>query len=290
MFFQGQQLYDAGKVRASLEIFRNSYAAYASPNSHLYIARCWRDLGHGARAYAEYKAVLLEAAESAEPGRYTMTLQAAMLERAALRSRLGVLHLDVPRRLPGLEIKLASHRLAMAERAEPHFVDPGTVTVSATAPGRAAFRRSYQLSAGEQRTARIELRPLPAEVAGRVVEPVVVAKPREPAWPSWRVLAVSSASLGTVGFGVWGAFGLKAASRYDRLEAQCGGSCGRDQPEEIASGRRETLISQIGLGVGAVGILGGLAAYWWGRRARLETVSKLELGPSRAVTTLGATF
>jgi hypothetical protein len=299
LFFLGQQLYDAGKIRASLEIFHNSYAAYASPNSHLYIARCLRDLGHRAEAYAEYKSVLLEAAEAAEPDRYTMTLQAATLERAALRPRLGVLRLEVFATVPGLEIKLASRRVAVAEWSQPHFVDPGTVTVSATAPGRLAFLRNYEISAGEQRTVRIELGTVevkrPARAIG-VVDIVGVAgtefaaEPSEPPWPPWRVVAVSSAGLGTVGFALWGAFGLKAASRYDRLEAQCGGACGRDYPEEIASGRRETLISQIAFGVGAVGIAGGLAAYWWGRRARPETTAGLELGPSRALCKWGGTF
>jgi hypothetical protein len=43
-FFAGQKLYEAANYEEALAELRASYAAVKSPNSHLYIARCLRNL------------------------------------------------------------------------------------------------------------------------------------------------------------------------------------------------------------------------------------------------------
>ena len=291
-FTQAQQLFDAGKIEAALEAFRSSHAAYPSPNSRLYIARCLRDLGRHAEAYAEFKAVLLDAAEADDADRYSPTLEAASLERASLRPRLGMLRLTVPDDVPGVEVKVGSRVVPRADYGQPIPVDPGTVTVSATAPGRRPFLRTYSIAAGERPAATVVLPP--TETGSPVAETAPPAAPAPPAaapWPTGRAVAIGSAGVAVVGLAVWGAFGLQARARYDHLRGECDGHCGPEYQDSIDAGRTETLISQVGLGVGVAGAAGCILGLVLGSgESRTGNLPGLELGRTHARLSWGGVF
>jgi hypothetical protein len=291
-FTQAQQLYDAGKTEAALEAFRSSHAAYPSPNSRLYIARCLRDLGRNAEAYAEFKAVLMDAAEADDADRYAQTLEAASLERASLRPRLGMLRLTVPDDLAAVEVRVGGRVVRRADWGQPIPVDPGTVSVSVTAPGRRPFLRTYSVAAGERPAATVVLPPAEATSPGPA--PAAPAPPPPPVaapWPTGRAVAIGSAGVAVVGLAVWGAFALQARARYDHLRGECDGHCGPELHDSIDAGRTETLISQVGLGVGLAGIAGcilGLALN--SGESRTGSLPELELGRAHARLTWGGVF
>src|SRR5262249_40070396 len=60
-FQKGDELFGKKKFALALEAFKESYAAVPSPNSHLYIARCLRELNDTKAAYAEFGKVIDEA-------------------------------------------------------------------------------------------------------------------------------------------------------------------------------------------------------------------------------------
>src|SRR4051812_4881405 len=60
-FTKGGELFKAKRFGAALEQFEQSYRLVPSPNSHLYIARCRRDMGETRAAYLEFDKVLAEA-------------------------------------------------------------------------------------------------------------------------------------------------------------------------------------------------------------------------------------
>src|SRR5262245_29469826 len=60
-FDSGSKLFDGRKYGQALTAFQASYAAVPSPNSHLMMARCLRELSKPADAYREYQAVAKEA-------------------------------------------------------------------------------------------------------------------------------------------------------------------------------------------------------------------------------------
>src|SRR5690349_1041086 len=87
-FAAGQKAYENKQFEQALAEFRASYKAVASPNSHLYIARCLRDLNRVGEAYDEYTQVILESADKlGTEKKYAATQKAASEERAALPSR-----------------------------------------------------------------------------------------------------------------------------------------------------------------------------------------------------------
>jgi hypothetical protein len=291
-FTQAQQLYDAGKTEAALEAFRGSHAAFPSPNSRLYVARCLRDLGRNAEAYVEFKAVLLDAAEAEDADRYSMTLEAASLERASLRPRLGMLRLTVPDDVPGLEVKVGGRVVFPADWTQPIPADPGTVTVSATAPNRQAYSRTFLIAAGERPAIVLALAPS-EETEPPVAEPVPSSPPAPVAapWPTWRAVAVGSAGVAVVGLAAWGAFGLQARARYDHLRGECAGHCGPEFQDSIDAGRTETLISEVGLAVGAVGLAGCVLGFLLDSgEVRTGTMPVLELGRAQARVSWGGVF
>src|SRR4051812_6196966 len=80
-FFAGQKLYTDKGYEQALVAFRASYAAVPSPNSHLYIARCLREMGRVAAAYDEYSKVILESADRVgSDQKYEATQKAASAE------------------------------------------------------------------------------------------------------------------------------------------------------------------------------------------------------------------
>jgi hypothetical protein len=291
-FTQAQQLYEAGRTEAALEAFRSSHAGYPSPNSRLYIARCLRDLGRNAEAYTEFKAVLMDAAEADDADRYAQTLEAASLERASLRPRLGMLRLTVPDDVPMAEVSVAGRVVSRAEWGQPIAVDPGTVSVSATAPGRRPFLRTYSIAAGERPAATVVLPP--AGSASPAPAPAAPAQPAPPVaapWPTGRAVAIGSAGVAVVGFAVWGAFGLQARARYDHLRGECDQHCGPEFKDSINAGRTETLISEVGLGVAAAGAAGCILGLILGPgESRTGSLPGLELGRAQARLTWGGVF
>jgi hypothetical protein len=290
-FTQAQQLYDAGKTEAALEAFRSSHAAFPSPNSRLYVARCLRDLGRNAEAYVEFKAVLLDAVEAEDADRYSMTLEAASLERASLRPRLGMFRLKVPDDIPGLEVTVAGRVVAPADWTQPIPADPGTVTVFATAPNRRPYSRTFAIAAGERPAIALALEP--AETTSPAPEPLPPSPPAPVVapWPTWRAVAVGSAGVAVVGLAAWGAFGLQARARYDHLRRECAGHCGPEFQDSIDAGRTETLVSEVGLAVGAVGLAGCvLGLFLDSGEARTGTMPVLELGRAHARLGWGGVF
>jgi hypothetical protein len=290
-FNGAQQLYDAGKTEAALEAFKSSYAAFPSPNSRLYAARCLRDLGRNAEAYLEYTAVLQEAAEAEDADRYTMTLEAASVERAALRTRIGMVRLTVPEEIPGLEVRVGDRVVTAANSGQPIPAEVGTVTVTAVAPNRQPFSRKFELAAGERRAVAVELAPADTTSSGTVPAVKEPPEPPAPTWPVWRAVAVGSAGVAVVGFAVWGAFGLQARARYDRLRRECDGHCGSEFQDSIDAGRTETLISEVGLGAGAVGVAGSVLGFLLDSgQTRITATPAVGLGRSRFEVAWGGRF
>jgi hypothetical protein len=249
-FFAGQKLYGQQRFAEALHEFHASYALVQSPNSHLYIGRCLRELGDVADAYDELTEVILEAADRTGPSsRYANTLRAASEERAALRQKVATLVLRVPLDIPGLAVLLGAAPVAPARWNREITLPAGRALIRAQAPGHAILTGDIDLRGGEVREVVIDM---------SVTEPSHT--PRH-APGSLRALAVVSGGVGALGFAAFGVFGTLASSRYDQLAGACDGRCDPSRRDEVDAGRRETLASQIGLGVGVAGLAGG-AALW----------------------------
>jgi tetratricopeptide (TPR) repeat protein len=82
----GLELYDERQYEQALERFRTSFNAFPSPNSELYVARCYRAMGRTEEAIVAYERTVRLARERAQSDpKYADTYQVARRELAVLK-------------------------------------------------------------------------------------------------------------------------------------------------------------------------------------------------------------
>jgi hypothetical protein len=262
-YFEGQRLFLEKRYEAALPLFEESYRLQQSPNSRLYIARCLAELGELLSAYETYREVVVLVSEVEQPAHYAATQMAASEERAALRQQLATIRVTLADRVPGFRLQLGGRVVEQGALTDEHLADPGALTIEASAPGYRPM--SYVLEAKGGQVAEVFVLMAQASETPYVPPPptptvreVHVDHPGD----DWAWL---SAGVGVAGIATWGAFGIQAQRRYERITPDCrAGDCPLDQVE---AGRRETLISNVGLGVGLAGLAGAGALWLWSRQA-----------------------
>ncbi|MDP3279007.1 MAG: hypothetical protein Q8Q09_27690 [Deltaproteobacteria bacterium] len=275
-FQRGRDLYATHEYAAALLEFRAAHELVPSPNSRLYMARCLRDLNRPSEAFTEYYRAASEASDRAarEP-RYAPTRDAARQELEAIRARVGYLTLHGPAtEVPQLEVRVRNAPVASATFEVPLPTDPGTLTVTASAPGMLAFSQEISVIAGQTADVRIVLRPDPnartqptppstpppgsnTPPAPVVVAPTVRMVPVREGGGA-RIAGVVVAAVGLGGLGAFVAFGSLAQSRFNDLRTVCGGMpCGSEWTAQIDEGAQYQTFANVGLVVGGLALVGG---------------------------------
>jgi hypothetical protein len=249
LFAEGRDAYVDQDYALALDRFRASHALVPSPNSRLFIARCLRELGQFSAAYAQYE-ILERETEASE--KYEKTHEAAAAERAALDERVARVAIGLPADVEDAEVTVNGKKVDRALIDEPMVVTAGKVEVEVTAPGRKPYRWAGLISAGETRD-------LDVRVPLKNPPPPPPPPPEE--GTDLRPFAIGAAGLGAVNLALWGILGVAAANRHADLEEQCGGRCTARFQDEVDAGRRETLLSSVGLVVGVIGIAGGVTLW-----------------------------
>jgi hypothetical protein len=260
VFLRGQKLFLEKRYEEALPLFEESYALRASPNSRLYVARCLVELGELYDAYEVYREVIVSVSDVEEPNRYAATQMAASEERASLRLRLATVRITLSEQPDGLRLRMDDRGLAQSDATTSYYADSGVLTIRVSAPGYHDVVQRIEARGGEVTEVFIVLAhsypPLPPPAPAAIVREVRVEHPGD----DW---AWVSAGVGVVGLATWGIFGIQAERRYSRIEPRCdAGDCPIDQVEQ---GRKETLISNVGLGVGFAGFAGAGVLWVWSR-------------------------
>jgi hypothetical protein len=102
-FEEGRVAFEQGKFEQALVAFQASIEILPSPNSRLYIARCYRALGKPASAYLNFQQAMREAQDRfAATGerRYTATQNTAAQEATQIESKIARLTVAVPSDAP----------------------------------------------------------------------------------------------------------------------------------------------------------------------------------------------
>ena len=257
--------FDKGAYALALPDFERAAETSGSPNARLYVARCLVGLGRVSEAYEVLQRTVDDATERAlkEP-RFAQTRDAATGELAALEAKIARVVLHLEEEVAGLELSVANAAVSAAKLEHPLGAPPGVVVVRAKAPGRVPFTREITLGSGGVVEVRIELPREPPHVAAT---PVVVTPP--PAG----VGGLRKASFGVIGLGVAGGAlftvaGLRARSTFSSVQSECGGARCVDPKyvNVVENGRRETLLANVGLVTGIVGIVGGALMFAAGGR------------------------
>ena len=171
-FEEGKKAFDSGKFEEALIAFQASQSLLPSPNSRLYIARCYRALGKVASAYTNFRLASREAQDrlgATGEKRYSATRDAAASEAAEIEPKVPRLTLAVASDLPdGFVVKVDGAEILKAAWGTAIETDPGEHTVEASGPRLSPFSKSVSLKEGAQVRIAVEATRLPtASIAMR---------------------------------------------------------------------------------------------------------------------------
>jgi Tfp pilus assembly protein PilF len=229
----------------------------------LNLAVCHARQGRTASAWAEFQEALSLADKAKRRDRKAL----AQRELKKLEPRLSRLTVEVPpeARVKGLEVRRGDSRLGDAAWGTPVAVDPGELTISASAPGHRPWSTQLKLSEAEDRTVIVprlaELPPPPKPAP--TPEPTRAPEPDPGAGRSTRrTLAYVSGGVGVVALGVGALFGLRAISRNSESDEHCDGSLCSPQGLELNDeANSAATVSNIAFVVAAVGLGAGTVLY-----------------------------
>jgi len=164
-FDEGRKAFDAGQYDHAIEAFEASYELLASPNTRLYIGRCYRSLGRVASAYTALRLAAREAQDrltASGEKRYGATRDAATREAAELEPRVPRLTIAVPAGTPdGFVVKRNGEDLPKAAWGVAVETDPGVVVVEASGPRLVTFKTTVTLAEGANSRVDVEAKRVP---------------------------------------------------------------------------------------------------------------------------------
>jgi hypothetical protein len=167
----------------------------------------------------------------------------------------------------GADILLDDAPIGKTPSAEPFVIGAGRHTLAVVKPGFTTATRVLDIAGGDAIVVQLDLAP-PA--------PVVPPPPRETANYT---LAIMSGVVAVGGIGVGTAFGVLAMNDKSSLNRDCnaGKICPATSQSDIDAFSRNGIISTVGFGVGAAGLLAG--AYFFFHEKGKDT------GPSAGAST-----
>jgi hypothetical protein len=164
-FDEGRKAFEAGQFEEALNAFQASLALLKSPNTRLYIGRCYRALGRTASALTALKLAALEAQDrltASGEKRYSATRDAASQEAAALDPDVPRLRVVVPDHPPpGFVVKVGGRELSSAAWGVDTETDPGDVVVEATGPRLVPFKTKITLAKAARQRVDVPLSRIP---------------------------------------------------------------------------------------------------------------------------------
>jgi tetratricopeptide (TPR) repeat protein len=255
-FTTALEAYDSERYEEALDDFRRSYAAVASPNTHLMIARTLRSLGRIAEAYEELGLVVDEAEAAAKADdKYDKAADAARADRQALETEIGRLRVRGSESLgERAQLSVGGRTIPRERWDEPVVVEPGTVVVHVLGQ----HPKEIGVSAGST----VEVDVTPPRVPFRDDTPVE----SEVGYtgPDRRTMAYVAGGVGAVGLITYAIFGALTLTTYDDIDEQCRDKqCPLDLSEDSDRGRIYQGVANAGFVVGVIGIATGAGLLAW---------------------------
>jgi hypothetical protein len=261
LFRDGRALIKVGRTSEACAKFAESHRLDPQTGTLLNLALCHEEEGKTASAWAEFNEVSERSGKTSERSEF------ALRHARAVEARLSKLRINVDSAVPGFNLTLDGRPLHSAALGSLIPLDPGEHTVEATAPGKERWVERVRIDPGPA-AREIVVKWVDAPPARQAVSPEPAAPPAPraaPAQPSTarRDVGLAIGALGIVGIGVGTGFGLWAVSKGDDYNARFpGGACQPQACEAAGDAKRSlertAIISTVGFGVGAVGLVTGL--------------------------------
>jgi hypothetical protein len=256
---QGEAFEAAESLESALTAYRHADEIMGVPSTRVAVARVLATLGR-----------LIHAREvAAQVTRMPVTPQEPT---AFVRARSEAARLvgDLDRRIPTLTVVVTATAPVVTidgvgvSSEEATMLDPGPHSVSASAPGCHPVRQNVELAEGERRRISLELRPVPVPTPKPPPPRHVPAPDRETP-----TLAYVALGVGGLGIGAGAITGLMSISRAGQLKDECGGSvCPIARKQELEDAKTLGWVSNVGFGVGLIGVGVGVLALSASREQR----------------------
>lgn len=303
LFDRGRAELEAKHFAAACQSFEDSQKLDPGIGTLLYLADCYEKSGKTASAWATFR----EAESTAKAAGQAERQSIAQRRAAALEARLPRIAVSsAPENdVPGLEIRRDGAVVARSVWGTPVPADPGTHTVSASAPGRVTFTTTATVEAGAA-TTRVTIPVLAsAPVAPVASASAADAKSTTPRDPTPRpptdhagppTSAWIAGGVGVTGLAVGAIFGLSALSKNADAKDEC-----RPEAPSKCTARGVSLgdeakgaanVSTIAFAIGGVALATG-AVLWLSAPATTSTegsVAGLHAAPLVGPDVAGAAF
>jgi hypothetical protein len=251
LFNEGKKLMTSGKYADACPKLEESQRLAPAIGTKFNLADCYEHTGRLASAWAAFLSVAAAAKNASQGPRE----KAARDRAAALEPKLPRMAVAVPdaSKAQGMEVRRDGDVIGEAEWGEAMPVDPGEHTVTATAPGKRAWKGIVEVQ-GAASVAKVIVPPMDDEPVAPTptalptstptttptAPPAPTATPTSKT-PGWVLLAAGGASL--VGGGVFWAL---RSSESSKLTGECGPtgqSCPSSASSDISSGKTYDAVS-----------------------------------------------
>jgi serine/threonine-protein kinase len=251
LFDEAHALVEHGKDAEACPKFAESQRLDPSLGTLLRLATCYESIGRSASAWSLYR----EASEGAKAAGQPAREKYATEHAEALEPKLCRLTIEVPSAsdLAGLVVRRDGQSVGRAQWGTAVPIDPGSVSVEASAPGRQVFQTRVSLAGdGKRVTIAVPVLGLSAAVPSLDAVP-----PR--GGRAGRVVGFTVAGLGLVAVAVGSVYGVRAMGRNDDSAAHCRTAtlCDSEGLSLRGDARRFATVSTVAFVVGGIGLVGG---------------------------------
>lgn len=284
LFSEGRRLMAEGRIAEACQKFEASQKMDPGVGTSLNLAECYERSGKTASAWAQFREAVSLARATGSADREQLARERA----EALEQRLARLTISLASTAPsGLEVRRDGARLDPAELGIAIPVDPGSHAVTASAPGRAAYSTTVDVT-GDGALVNVEIPELPPEAVSppppqSTVSTQLDSGTTSSSGGSQKTLAAVALGLGGAGLIVGGVFGFKASSSWDDAKAECSDypyGCGPEGKSLEDDARSQALLSTIGFGAGIALVATG--AVLWFTAGSSSDAPTVGLGPTGA--------
>ncbi|MCS6901324.1 MAG: hypothetical protein RMJ98_16830 [Myxococcales bacterium] len=249
IFQDALQLEAGGNYAGALAKFQEVAALKRTPNVLFHIAFCQEKLGRLVAAVGGYRITILEGANDPKSA---MAVQAAQEALAALEKRIPSLTILRGKGAARAKITLDGTELGAASLGTPQQVDPGSHAVEATLQGKVPFKEEVNLEEGESKTIEVVLKDKDEEGGAPPASSTSGPGKLSPSRSVIPYLALGGGAGSLAASGLF--FYLRSAAISD-LDRRCiQNVCPTDLRATSDHGKRMTLLGNITLGLGVVGV------------------------------------
>ena len=191
--------------------------------------------------------------------RYVLAYRAATTERSEIEPTIGFVSLTITHPTDATRVTVSGEEIRRAAWSEPAPASPGVTEVVVETPGHAPVTTSVSLSPGARTSLTVDAESGELLAASGPLLPPPAAAPSSK--PRLRTFAYVAGGIGAAGLLTFAVAGILAHSTYEDLQSRCGGPCPPDKAGEIASGRTQQTVANLGLAWGLVGVATGVTLF-----------------------------